>query len=291
MGKICKEEAPLEANFEVKNIMKDPELGPVIQDKTADMRFRKSIRELLGGDPDSVWHGGYVEHVWEKCRQPLVQYLQKSNAQRVLEFGCNIGATSVVLAHLGAKVDAVDIDQRYIDISGENAARYGVADKTTFRLNNDSTALPWPDEVFDFITCNSVLEYVPFNILPAVLTELGRVLVPGGILFVAGTSNRLSPIEIHSKRWLINYLPRSFGMPAAGVERGLFPWDVLRSFPGYEQLDAQDRSSTYFAWKKSAGMSAAKLAVLAAVDRLSRPFGLPVGLIAPSFSTALRKPM
>lgn len=207
----------------------------------------------------------------------------------MLEFGCNLGATSVVLAHLGVKVDAVDIDRRYIDIAEENAKQHGFVDEIHFWCHRDSTNLPWPDGTFDFIVCNSVLEYVPHQILPAVLSELDRVLAPGGILFVAGTSNRLSPIEIHSRRWWINYLPRRFGPAASDVERGLFPWEVLRGFPNYAQLDVEDGSSTFLNWKKSAGMSAPKRAVLRALDTASRPFGFPVALLLPSFSTAVRK--
>ena len=63
-----------------------PTSGPIVRDPAADQRFRQLIRDLLRGDPDSVWHAGYVDHVWEKCREPLVQYLQKSQARRVLEF-------------------------------------------------------------------------------------------------------------------------------------------------------------------------------------------------------------
>lgn len=267
-----------------------PDAAPQVVDADAEQRFRQKVRDALRGDPDSIWHGGYVDHVWEKCRQPLVQYLRQSQAKRVLEFGCNIGASSVVLAHLGVQVDAVDIAPRYIEVARENAARYGLSEQIRFTCHADSTALPWPDATFDFLVCNSVLEYVPFGILPQVLAELDRVLAPGGIVFVAGTSNRLSPVEIHSGRWFINYLPRSFGPAADDVERGLFPWDVLRGFPGYTQLDVEDRSSTYFDWKVRAGMPAPKRAILKAVDTVSRPLGLPVGLLLPSFSTALRKP-
>jgi ubiquinone/menaquinone biosynthesis C-methylase UbiE len=265
--------------------------APQVCDAAADLRFRQKVRDLLGGDPDSIWHGGYVAHVWEKCRQPLMQYLQQSQAHRILEFGCNIGATSVVLAHLGAKVDALDISPNFVEIAQENVARYQLADAITFTCHGDSTALPWADATFNFVICNSVLEYVPIAILPAVLAELDRVLVPGGIVFVAGTSNRLSPVEIHSKRWFINYLPRVFGPAASDVERGLFPWEVLRAFPGYTQLDVEDRSSTYFKWKSLAGMPTLKYGLLKVIDAMSRPLlGMPVALLLPSFSMALRKP-
>lgn len=271
--------------------MNATDAGPQVQDLAADQRFRQKIRDQLGGSPDSVWRAGYVDHVWQNCRLPFKHYLKQSGAQRVLEFGCNLGGSSIVLAHLGAQVDGVDIDPRIVDIAGENAARYGLADRVSFLCHGDSTALPWPDATFGFITCNSVLEYVPFRMLPAVLAELDRVLAPGGIVFVAGTSNRFSPMEIHSRRWLINYLPRRFGAAAEDVERGLFPWEVLRGFPGYAQLDKDDGSALYFEWKKSAGMSASKRAVLGAIDQLSRPLlGMPAGLLTPSFSTAVRKP-
>lgn len=264
--------------------------APKVVDTQADSRFKQKVRELLRGDPDSVWHGGYVDHIWDKCRHPLVQYLQSKTTTKVLEFGCNIGASSVVLAHLGATVTAVDIAPRYIEVARENAARYGLKDAIQFTCHADSTALPWGDASFDLIVCNSVLEYVPIGILPAVLAELDRVLAPGGIVFVAGTSNRLSAVEIHSRRWFINYMPRSFGPAAHDVERGLFPWEVLRGFPGYAQLDVEDGSRTYFAWKVAAGMSGWRQAVLRVLDGLGRPFGFPVGLMLPSLSTALRKP-
>lgn len=267
-----------------------PPGGPRVVDAEADQRFRQKVRELLRGDPDSVWHGGYVDHVWDKCRHPLVQYLQGRTSTRVLEFGCNIGASSVVLAHLGADVTAVDIAPRYVEVARENAERYGLGSAITFACHADSTALPWGDASFDLIVCNSVLEYVPIGILPAVLSELDRVLAPGGIVFVAGTSNRLSPVEIHSRRWFVNYAPRSWGPAAHDVERGLFPWEVLRGFPGYAQLDVEDGSRTYFAWKVAAGMSGWRQGVLRALDALGRPFGFPVGLMLPSLSTALRKP-
>lgn len=263
---------------------------PRVTDGDADGRFRRKVRELLKGDPDSVWHGGYVDHVWHKCRQPLAAYLQAVPGRKVLEFGCNIGASSVVLAHLGADVTAVDISPRYIEVAQENAARYGLLQAIDFVCHSDSTSLPWADASFDLIVCNSVLEYVPVGILPAVLAELDRVLAPGGIVFVAGTSNRLSPIEIHSRRWFINYLPRSCGPAAHDVERGLFPSEVLRGFPGYVQLDEEDASRTFFAWKVAAGMPSWRLAVLRLLDRIGRPVGFPVGLLLPSLSTALRKP-
>lgn len=274
----------------VNHLLNVKSIGPAIQSDASDIRFREMIRKLLGGDPDSVWHGGYVDHIWEKCRHPLVHYLSLNSDKHVLEFGCNIGATSVVLAHLGAKVHAIDIASHFISVARENAARYGFSDSITFTCHADSAALPFLDASFDFITCNSVLEYVPIGILPAVLAELDRVLAPGGILFVAGTSNRLSPIEIHSQRWLINYLPRSFGPAASDCERGLFPWEVLSGFPRYTQLDLQDCSRIYFDWKVASGMPAFKRAVLKVIDVVSRPWGLPVGLLLPSFSTALRKP-
>lgn len=49
-------------------------------------------------------------------------------------------------------------------------------------------------------SCNSVLEYVQLRHLADLLLEIDRVLAPGGVLLVLGTSNRLWPREVHSGR-------------------------------------------------------------------------------------------
>ena len=115
----------------------------------------------------------------------------------MLEFGCNIGASSIVMAHLGRPscIVACDISDTLLTLARLNAARYGVSDAIQFVRLQEDARLPFGDSTFDVITCNSVLEYVKPAHLPYIQSELDRVLRPGGHVVVFGTSNRLWPIE------------------------------------------------------------------------------------------------
>ena len=79
--------------------------------------------------------------------------------RRVLEFGCNIGASSVVMAHLGRRICIVacDISETFLTLARLNAARYGVSDAIQFVRLQEGARLPFGDSTFDVITCNSVL--------------------------------------------------------------------------------------------------------------------------------------
>jgi SAM-dependent methyltransferase len=69
-------------------------------------------------------------------------------------------------------------------------------------------ALPFPDCVFDLVTLNQVVEHVADQ--PAVLREAGRVLRPGGALYVA-CPNYLRFYEPHYKISWLPLMPRFLG--------------------------------------------------------------------------------
>ena len=81
---------------------------PTICDTAADQQFQSAIREQF---PESYnFEARYVEHEMAHIGILFAADLCPVRDKRVLEFGCNIGATSIVLAHYGAQVTAVDID-------------------------------------------------------------------------------------------------------------------------------------------------------------------------------------
>jgi SAM-dependent methyltransferase len=69
-------------------------------------------------------------------------------------------------------------------------------------------ALPFPDRVFDLVTLNQVVEHVPDQL--DVLREAGRVLRPGGALYVA-CPNYLRFYEPHYKIVWLPLMPKSLG--------------------------------------------------------------------------------
>ena len=261
--------------------------APQITDATLDKDFRAEVTKY-GFKADNPWVDGYVPIVWEKDRYYVKSYLGDLHGKIGLEFGCNVGATAIMLSRLGASFTAVDADKRYVAIAERNAARYG-EEKIQFRGVPAGTALPFSDSSFDFVICASVLEYVNSQHLPAVIREIDRVLVAGGILLVLGTSNRLAPREVHSRRWLSNYIPERWDSVRQRGQRGIFPWQVTSGLTGYLDLVAYDRKK-YFAICRKIGEGRQKLICLRMVAVAGRLLGLSSGAVTPSFFLALKKP-
>ena len=201
---------------------------PSICDPAADQQFQLAIREQF---PEShEFETRYVEHEMAHIGHLFATGVCPVEGREVLEFGCNIGATSIVLAHYGAQVTAVDISPACLEMARLNTKRYGSA-AIRFRPVHEGERLPFADGEFDVVTCNSVLEYVRPELLAGVQRELNRVLKPDGLLLVFGTSNRLSPVEMHSGEWFKNYIPRRFDQVLGRQrERGVSPWKLRRGF-------------------------------------------------------------
>ena len=157
----------------------DAGVAPRVCRPDEDRLFRELVR-AHGVDPDDQWVGRYVEYEWRHGRHLIDNGLCPVRGRHVLEFGCNIGATSVVLAALGATVTAVDVDASSIPVAELNARRYGLDHAMTFLHVPDTTSLPFGNCTFDVISCNSVLEYVRSRDLSSIQRELHRVLSPRG---------------------------------------------------------------------------------------------------------------
>jgi SAM-dependent methyltransferase len=264
--------------------------APTICDFAAREQFRLAARRL-SLDPDNAWIGGYVDYEWRYGRHVLECAGVTLSGARVLEFGCNVGATAIVLRTMGSKVTAVDVHRGYVELSRLNAASYGLDAGIEFVHVPDTTRLPFAGGHFDLIICNSVLEYVPHAILAPVQRELDRVLRPRGTILVQGTSNRLWPREVHSRRWLVNYLPRLVDrLLATEMERGVFPWHVRSGFgPAYSDAGVADHGASYLEARKRMGVSAPRRLLLGTVAGALSPLRISIGLLTPSITALLRK--
>ena len=137
-----------------------------------------------------------------------------------------------------------------------------------------------------------MLEYVRPHLLPGVERELDRVLIPGGLLLVFGTSNRLSPIEAHSRDWFSNYIPRRFDRLARRqLSRGVSPWKLRRGFgAGYQDLFCGPRGTQrYIELKRSMGLNGWKLRLLRTLGLVVALSPISVPLLLPFATVLLRK--
>ncbi|HHI94768.1 MAG TPA: class I SAM-dependent methyltransferase [Gammaproteobacteria bacterium] len=264
---------------------------PQIVDQQAHDAFC-TFAHNMGLDPDDLWVGRYVDYEWEHGRHVFEHACPSLEGQHALEFGCNYGATAIVLATLGVTVTAIDINEQYVELAKLNAARYGLSENITFLHVTDTTQLPFETAQFDLVSCNSVLEYVPIDILQKVQGEIDRVLAKNGLIFIAGTSNRIWPKEVHSGKWWVNYLPPRLDhilFAGQNLERGVFPWQILRGFGNYQNADLTANGKAYLAAKASMGVAQNRLQILRITNRLLNLFGITVGLVTPSISVTLRK--
>lgn len=259
---------------------------PAITCHHQQLAFEAQARKL-GLCPHDPWVGGYVDYEWDHLRLVLDHLPLRLEGLPVLEFGCNVGASAILFAGLGARVCATDIAADWVTLARLNAARHGV-DGIDFLHVPDSRRLPFADGQFQLIACNSVLEYVAASEQGAVQRELDRVLAPGGAILLTGTSNRLWPREAHTGRWFINYLPRAFdrlwGKP---LQRGLWPWTARHGFgPHYRNLDSASADNYFARSRRGMGTPAHLLAPLLWT---AATLGVGPGLLAQHISCLLRK--
>jgi SAM-dependent methyltransferase len=244
----------------------------------------------LGLDPGDAWVGGYVDYEWKMLGAILRGYRIDLRGLQALEFGCNYGASSIVMAGLGAFVRGVDVDPSAVELARHNAARYGRPDIVLHHVP-DTRRLPFRDGEFDFVLCNSVLEYVCTPHLAGIVRGLRRVLKPGGRLLVTGTSSRLSPRETHSGRWLVNYLPRGLDRRLGrNWQRGLSPLLLHRLVrDGFVDEDAADGGRSWASARAAMrGTGSAPLPVRA-VAAAARLLGLGPGWLTPNLSVMLKR--
>jgi ubiquinone/menaquinone biosynthesis C-methylase UbiE len=110
---------------------------------------------------------------------------------RVLDAGCGVGYGAALLAHDGRQVVGVDASPEAVD-----AAEQRNADGRLHFLVADAAQLPFDDASFEAVTCFEVIEHVPDP--DVLLSELARVLVPGGLLCLSTPNARIE--RLHAQR-------------------------------------------------------------------------------------------
>ena len=149
--------------------------------------YREIIRALYDGPAGAVLAFGS----WLSMHEPLVGRLfrtRKFNLERfsqILDAGCGAGQ---IMGHV---VSFADSDAMVVgcDLSHPMLVRAGKRVKTDrpHFLSADMQRLPFADGSFDCVTCGWAIEYF-LDPVPT-LTELQRVLKPGGSLFLMATED------------------------------------------------------------------------------------------------------
>ena len=128
-----------------------------------------------------------------RLKKELTPYAQYRKTNNFLEVGCNAGAVLLTARELGWDVRGVDISAA--------ATEYG---RSTWGLPLHTGTLEsacYEDDMFDVIFSNATLEHVEHPL--STLTEIARVLRPGGIFFCNTVNWDSYTRQILNENWFL----------------------------------------------------------------------------------------
>jgi len=109
----------------------------------------------------------------------------------VLDVGCGVGHWSRCLAPLlppSYQITGIDRESRWIEEARQQSTKLGHVSLSF--CQGEAERLPFSDETFDLVTCQTVLIHVKDPV--AVIREMIRVLTPGGLLVIVEPNNSAS---------------------------------------------------------------------------------------------------
>jgi ubiquinone/menaquinone biosynthesis C-methylase UbiE len=138
-------------------------------------KFSKGLKEVevsfspVLGEERRPWNSYWF--VYEFVKQKL-----KHQNQRLLDFGCGYGVSSLRFAKVGYEVYGFDISENNINIARKNAERHKLDDKIHLSIQI-AEQLNYPSDFFDIISGIDILHHVEIK---QAVTECFRVLKKDG---------------------------------------------------------------------------------------------------------------
>ena len=147
----------------------------------------------------------------------------------VLDVGCGGGLLSEALAHVGARVTALDLAPNLLKVARLHGLESGI--KVDYREMAVERLAEESPGSFDAITCMEMLEHVPEP--ASIIDACARLLKPGGRLFVS----------------TLNRTPAAFALAIVGAEY------IARVLPkGTHQYRDFIKPSELATWLRAAGL-------------------------------------
>jgi len=137
------------------------------------------------------WHRAYIQNAYHELEQGITRKQVttlniKATDRKVLDVGCGPGNLLVVLSADNPQLlVGVDVDASFL-MFGRSKIQKTIEPHSTVPtlIRASLPTLPFADETFDLVTCFLVMPHVPDD--KVALTELARILKPGGTLAVSG---------------------------------------------------------------------------------------------------------
>lgn len=186
---------------------------------------------------ENVMFLGRLEQLWQR----LIDKAEIRGGERVVDVGCGTGKAAVVAAGIvlpGGGVFGVDASAEMIAMSRKRASEANAEVEFRRAAMED---LPFPDDHFDVVLSCQALHHVPRDAKFRALSEMRRVLRPGGRLLLLDHGEPY--------RWYLKFLLYPFrwniGEYQAENFRGQVPGMIESVFGEVEEVDR------FFGWMRT----------------------------------------
>ncbi len=168
---------------------------------------------------------------FRKARAELFRHwLQPAEEDRILDLGGGYGDYFAGVVPFRRNVWIADVDERVV----QRASSHGFH---TIVIPTDS-ALPFPDESFDIIHCNSVIEHV---LVPEHRQRMAAEIRRVGRNWFVQTPNRYFPLDPHTCLPLLHLLPERWLRALVRCLGRVWGWSGLQ----WRLLDQRELSSLF----------------------------------------------
>ncbi|HEX9611441.1 MAG TPA: class I SAM-dependent methyltransferase [Gemmatimonadales bacterium] len=148
--------------------------------------------------------------------------------RRALDFGCGVGRLTQALAARFEEVAGIDIAASMIELAREYN-RYPAT--CSYQVNPHDDLRLFPDDHFDFVYSNIVLQHMEPAYATAYIREFVRVLAPAGVLLFqlpSGVVPRPGPLAKFAVRRIVQAANRWLPRALQGIYRWLPQGDRMR---------------------------------------------------------------
>ncbi len=150
------------------------------------METKPHSADYFGETRDFWWNRDFLELMGKRWKLSAVK--------KALDVGCGVGHWGRCLAPLlpsGCELIGVDREARWVEEARKRAG--GIPNVKASFQQGDAERLPFADGSFDLVTCQTVLIHVKDP--AAVIREMLRVLIPGGLIALVEPNNIASCVS------------------------------------------------------------------------------------------------
>src|SRR5581483_2399574 len=147
-----------------------------------------------------AWEEVAATETLRALRDRIVREAAPRRSDRILDLGAGTGLVTLALAPLAADVTALDISSQMLERLDGHAIATGINNVDV--VAGDMRSLPFDDETFDVVVSNYAFHHLDDPGKELSLSEVRRVLVPGGRLVICDMMFALS-LQPRDRRLLL----------------------------------------------------------------------------------------